>query len=80
MAGVLLADIRQQLRDFAGKLNEIVDETVRPTLYWWEYMPGLWLGYIIRDKGYWFWRNRRIIVAEVEEHSPDPGLPASARS
>lgn len=71
-ARVAVADIRQRLHDSAGRLDGVIAESTRPILYRWEYMPGVRISYLIRDRGFWFWRSRRIIVVEVEGLPSDP--------
>ena len=73
IARVALDDIVGQLIESPGKLRETIDDTVKPSLYWWEYMPGIRLAYMIRHRGFGPWRTRRIIVVEVAEHPPSQG-------
>ena len=81
MARVILSDIREQLLTFGAKLKNVIpDRTRDPPLYWWQYYPGHWVSYIVRDSGFWKWRTRRVIVYSVGERPPDRVVAASPRA
>jgi hypothetical protein len=65
----------------AGRVSEaIVDQTIDPAMHWWEFMRGFWVGFVIRDRGFWRWRRRDITIYEVQEHPPDQAASAFLRS
>lgn len=39
---------------------------------WWEFVPGLWVGYRWRDRGFWPWRRREALIVSVAELPPPP--------
>ena len=50
-----------------------VERVVRPTgdSWWWQYVNGVWFGYVIADRGTWpSKRIRRVRVAHCRETRP----------
>ena len=80
MAALYLDDMQERLAGLAGELHEAIpDRTAVPVRYWWEYLPGFWIAYIVRDEGWWLWKKRRLIIVSVGEDPPDRVVAAFRR-
>ena len=72
IAQLILDDIRATLSSFRGELPDtIADVTSDPILYWWRYDRDFWISFVVRERGLWKWKRRRIIVYSVGERPPD---------
>src|SRR4051812_43752004 len=81
LARIIASDIRQRLEMFGTKLpNLMLAPNCRPPLYWWQYFPGNWISFVVRETGVWWWRTRRVIVYSVGEPPPDRLVASSPRS
>jgi hypothetical protein len=72
--------IRDRLSRTAGRLpGVLVEQTVEPAVHWWEFAREFWVGFVIRDRGFWRWRRRDITIFEVRERPPDRAASTSLR-
>jgi len=80
IARVALELIRNQLARTAGEVpGALPDTSVDPPIHWWQVAPDFWVGFLVRDRGVWRWRTRRITIYEIAERPPDRVVSASPR-
>jgi hypothetical protein len=74
LARVAIEVTRNRFVECGGDPPESRDDAVRgPSVRWWMYSEGFWLGYMIRDQGIGPWRTRRVIIVEARVYPPGQG-------
>jgi hypothetical protein len=66
-AGVYLDDLEQQFQRHGGAPPD-AHVVRRHGEFWWLYLDGVWLGYLVQDRARLFTTIRRIKLIAVEAH------------
>ena len=70
MREMYAAEIRSELVNSRGLPYGVLRETgIDPPIYWWEFLPKVWIQYCIKTEG-WFRKRRRVIVVGIWEEPP----------
>jgi hypothetical protein len=68
-----IEELKRRLAESQGEVPEAhLTGEGENRAFWWQFTPGLWVGYRWRDRGRWLWKRREVIVISIAEHLPGP--------
>lgn len=70
-----LEALQRRLVALNGEVPEARRTETRPgrVTFWWEFLPGFWVAYRRRNRGWWLWKWRDILIVSISERPPAPG-------
>ena len=69
----MVGEIKNRLTMTKGAIPEaLMVEKEGIVSFWWPFLPNVWVRYRRRDRGWFLWKLRDIIVVEILDHPPIP--------
>jgi hypothetical protein len=68
-----IEELRRRFIALRGEIDEAhIAGEGEQRAWWWEFVPGFWVGYRWRERGFWLWKRREVLVISIAERPPGP--------